>query len=447
MRRMRRALVTLMLLTAMVTLAAGPATADHTLPTGADEWYDDGWDDPWSDEGWSDDPCLDPTLSDAEFEACLGDIDDPWGGDDWGDGPWSDDPCLDPTLSDAEFEACLGDMGDPWGDAPWGDDPSGDDPWDDEPWDDEPWDQGGFGIGPWDAPEVDPAAAEDAVASMEEAIDACFEAADDLGWCLLDAIDILFGELFPFDEELDQPWPGEGGFGDEPWFDDGLDPVDDPDAEREIVARFEQLIPEEWRSRIVSIELETDGPEGIVAAVEPTTGNLSEWTLYVDPADAGYELDTTLIHEFAHVMTLNETQLDAQFVWSDREYEEAAESCPTYFTGEGCALSGSYIAEFVDLFWDPIMGEFEAIEDARSQWEWEEAMRDFYDRYADHFVSDYAATNPAEDISESFTAFVLAPELPDGDTVAEQKVLFFARFDELVELREAIRAALQESDE
>lgn len=179
-----------------------------------------------------------------------------------------------------------------------------------------------------------------------------------------------------------------------------------------------------------------------MAAVEPLTDTLDQWALYVDPADRSFELDHTLIHEFAHVMTLNDSQLDAQLVYSDQDLSDAAAACATYFTGEGCAKPDSYMAQFVDAFWDPILEEFRQIETISDDLAWEDAMFDFYDRYADQFVSDYAATNPGEDISESFTAYVMAPELPDGDTIAEQKILFFDRFEELAELRESIRARL-----
>ncbi|MBK9051223.1 MAG: hypothetical protein IPL78_09985 [Chloroflexi bacterium] len=46
-------------------------------------------------------------------------------------------------------------------------------------------------------------------------------------------------------------------------------------------------------------------------------------------------------------------------------------------------------------------------------------------------MTDYAATNPAEDIAETFMAFVLEPK-PNGDTIAEEKVLFFYQYPELV---------------
>ena len=66
-----------------------------------------------------------------------------------------------------------------------------------------------------------------------------------------------------------------------------------------------------------------------------------------------------------------------------------------------------------------------------------EALDDFYYNYEDRFLTDYAATNPEEDIAEAFTFFILSPR-PSGDIVAEQKILFFYDYPELVKLRDGI---------
>ena len=172
-----------------------------------------------------------------------------------------------------------------------------------------------------------------------------------------------------------------------------------------------------------------------MAFVDPDPTDPSRWMLHVDIVDAQNpdELTYTLIHEFAHVLTLNETQVafDMEvFNEPDNEsvYEEAEASCPTYFPGEGCSLRQSYINAFFDAFWSDIYPD------------WLESDPDsdeFYQAYEDQFVTDYAATNPGEDIAESFTAFVLEPK-PDGDTIAEEKVLFFYNYPELVQLRAEI---------
>ena len=56
-------------------------------------------------------------------------------------------------------------------------------------------------------------------------------------------------------------------------------------------------------------------------------------------------------------------------------------------------------------------------------------------------MTDYAATDPSEDIAESFTYFVLWPR-QGGGSVWEQKLDFFYGYPELVELRAGIRTCL-----
>lgn len=210
---------------------------------------------------------------------------------------------------------------------------------------------------------------------------------------------------------------------------------DDAAAHQRIWVIFANLIPAEQRTYISKFVIYTDGPEEVLAAVEPDPDNTRQWILSVDIVDAANpdELTYTLVHEFAHILTLNETQVafdNEVFLQPDDEavYEEAEASCPTYFPGEGCSRGDSYINAFFDQFWADIYED------------WLESDPDsdeFYLSYEDQFVTDYAATNPGEDIAESFTMFVLQPK-PSGDTIAEEKVLFFYDYPELVQLRAEI---------
>ena len=123
--------------------------------------------------------------------------------------------------------------------------------------------------------------------------------------------------------------------------------------------------------------------------------------------------------------------------------DAAVAACPTYFPGEGCSKPNSYINAFFERFWVDIYQEWQDVD--LLQYEDEEAytaaLDEFYADRADDFVSDYAATAPAEDIAESFATFVLKPT-PSGDTVADQKVAFFYDYPELVKLRAEISGRL-----
>lgn len=201
---------------------------------------------------------------------------------------------------------------------------------------------------------------------------------------------------------------------------------------------FSALIPVEERGVISEFGLFTDGVDETMAYVEPIPDSPTEWRIVVDTADMDNRRDFlyTLIHEFGHVLTLNNAQVpfDEVAYFSDDldDAEDAMLSCQTFFTGEGCSRSDSYINAFFDQFWTEIYQENQAIDPDDS-----DALYDFYLAYEDHFVTDYAATNPGEDMAESWTFFVLRPK-PNGDTIAEQKILFFYGYPELVSLREAI---------
>jgi hypothetical protein len=67
---------------------------------------------------------------------------------------------------------------------------------------------------------------------------------------------------------------------------------------------------------------------------------------------------------------------------------------------------------------------------------------DLYARTPKHFVTEYAASSPEEDIAESFAVFILNKKSDAPSTVAEQKTAYFYQFPELVTLRDGIRKGL-----
>lgn len=228
--------------------------------------------------------------------------------------------------------------------------------------------------------------------------------------------------------------------------DDLLSYQDDTDTHQKIWAYYTQLIPLAYRTDLASFVVFTDGVDEVMAAVEQDLTDPEKWVLAVDIVDAQNpeELTYTLIHEFGHLLTLNSEQVEPNpALFEDPEndllYEQALAACPQYFPGEGCSLPNSYINLFVQRFWADLLEEWEEINYIEDDDAYYQALDDFYWNYQDHFVTDYAVTNPGEDIAESWTYFVLQPK-PDGDTIAEQKILFFYDFPELVALRKQIVA-------
>ncbi|MBI5841727.1 MAG: hypothetical protein HZB19_16675 [Chloroflexi bacterium] len=112
--------------------------------------------------------------------------------------------------------------------------------------------------------------------------------------------------------------------------------------------------------------------------------------------------------------------------------------CPQYFAHEGCSLPDSYINSFHGNFWVEIYDEWQRIDRTRNKEQYYEKLNAFYQEHREMFVTDYAVTNPVEDIAETFSFFIFSPK-PAGDTIAEKKIQFFYEYPELVELRDEIQ--------
>jgi hypothetical protein len=212
------------------------------------------------------------------------------------------------------------------------------------------------------------------------------------------------------------------------------DKLDSREVHEAIWHTFTSLIPAKDRSFVTEFAVLSDGSNNILAGVSPTYNNLKEWTLKVDVVNAAnhYGLIYSLLHEFGHLLTLNASQVSP-------DDEQAKSSCPQYFTGEGCSYFNSYMNEFFNRYWSSFYAERQG---TRGQQETQPDLSyDFYLTHADQFLTSYAATNPEEDIAESWTFFILSPK-PEPTSIASQKIIFFYEYPELVALRQEIRNRL-----
>jgi hypothetical protein len=213
----------------------------------------------------------------------------------------------------------------------------------------------------------------------------------------------------------------------------------DPSHE-EIWKLFTKIIPLYYRGDFKLYSVYEDSESDTIASVVQDTSDNTKWNMDINKSlfyDANGKLTIkenthTLIHEFAHVLSLGKTQVD--YLPANLSFESSIdrfkEKCSSTFLSEGCLKKQSYLQAFISQFWTK--EEVVATEEnGQSIYEWQES----------EFVTDYAATNPAEDIAESFTYFVLKPKA-EGKTIAEKKMLFFYQYDELVKLRNLIRNRL-----
>ena len=184
------------------------------------------------------------------------------------------------------------------------------------------------------------------------------------------------------------------------------------------------ILPLEARQKIAEFNLFTDGASNILAYTSPVKeGDVTDNTRfsisidYYDVYDENGEkrdwskLTYTILHEYGHVLLEDETQIDLSRGTGTHD--------PAAF------VEGSFRKNFYDAFWsglgDTGVGDYEA--------------------NPTRYVSRYGANYFHEDIADTFAVFVLG-DVPQGDTVAEEKLRFFWADPDMTALRSAIRQDL-----
>lgn len=160
-----------------------------------------------------------------------------------------------------------------------------------------------------------------------------------------------------------------------------------------------------------TFQIFNDSADDTLAFVDDEDGN-GLWRLAISQKDyeesSAKERSITTIHELAHIITLNSTQFLAPTA-----------DCPNYETDEGCTTATAYLNQFVKNFW-----------------------QNSGDKRETAFITEYASTNPEEDIAESFAYFVVGAGNTNPSQIKNQKLHFFNRFPELAQMRQEIRNGL-----
>ena len=159
--------------------------------------------------------------------------------------------------------------------------------------------------------------------------------------------------------------------------------------------------------------------------------------------------DETVAHELAHIITLAPDQVS----WLELEDSDPA----TYYIYEYDLDTApeSYVNLFFGSFWADIYLEWSdfyyeyGIQYYGEEQLYEENeqtlyvyLDDFYDKYAERFVTEYAAISPVEDVAETFMLFVLEDK-PTGNKVSDKKMRFIYEFPELIEVRDHAQEYLE----
>lgn len=190
---------------------------------------------------------------------------------------------------------------------------------------------------------------------------------------------------------------------------------------------FVKIATPEVASELLTSYTVFDDPESDThASVGQSADDPAFWTLEVNAArEAGLELEQTMVHEYAHLLSLNvdEVALDAP-------------SCTTLVLAEGCALAGSMLVSFHEQFWAPYGSAAPDADNADV-----DVAEAFYSQHEEAFVDDYAATNVVEDFAETYMVFVVE-DRPTSDSAVAEKLGFFWDRPAEVERRDRIRASL-----
>lgn len=189
--------------------------------------------------------------------------------------------------------------------------------------------------------------------------------------------------------------------------------------------RFDELFPADTHPEItLFVAIDAEASDGVDGAMQPNVLHAGEQYLALDTTgfDTAAEADRTMIHEFAHLLTLRTDQVPLNV--------GAPKECAVYDDGTGCPLPTSYLYAWETAFW-PAVVDLDESDDAIAE------------RYVDGgFVTSYAATNPYEDIAEAFAEWVLDDHPSAAGGVVGDKLRFFDDYPEVVALKARVRSAL-----
>ena len=144
---------------------------------------------------------------------------------------------------------------------------------------------------------------------------------------------------------------------------------------------------------------------------DPENGN---WGAPLESYNSNGANSYLLAHEYAHILTLNQ-KYEADITISE-------DDCTEYFLSEGCLRSDSVVNQFYETFYET-----------------EEIFNE------PTYVTEYALTNVAEDIAETFAFAMAQPEIPpltESSSGALRKIHFINNHPHLDGVREKMRSIL-----
>lgn len=188
-----------------------------------------------------------------------------------------------------------------------------------------------------------------------------------------------------------------------------------------------KILPDNLLKDFKEFDISTDGKYGLLAYVQNLDQKGKYWKISIDPADMDdkEEFAKTVIHEFAHYLSLNASQ--AVYINEKTDAESVMEDFDLYTESYLVAKKNSYINQFYNEFWK----DFAIDRNINT------SSQLFYFRHSDEFINTYASTSCAEDFAECFSNYVIPPKV--GLFEKRQKKLdFFDQFSEIKGIKEQI---------
>lgn len=203
-------------------------------------------------------------------------------------------------------------------------------------------------------------------------------------------------------------------------------------AHQQYLDQLYRIMPDQYDDAIDEFVVFRSDSDDVGAYVETTIPYTNDWRYGVsedevqeDPeSDASIEL---MVHEFAHIFSFDQ-------VFTLNQFDS---DCHSYFEDDLCYRKGTYLGDFIAEFWNyQMLTDLESVKEGVGL-----TQAEFYEQYADQFVSDYAATDPAEDFAESFVWYAYGRIAPRG-SVADMKIEFFDRYPYVQDLAKDIESEL-----
>ncbi|TVZ54926.1 hypothetical protein OD91_0164 [Lutibacter sp. Hel_I_33_5] len=179
---------------------------------------------------------------------------------------------------------------------------------------------------------------------------------------------------------------------------------------------IKKVTPTKYLSMIKEFLVFNGEAEQIGGFVTDIDNDLSKWTLgiAIEDIDGDGDLIHIVLHEVAHIITLKKDQVDEN---------KTSDDCKTIGSYSGCVKGNSYLYELYVNYWGDIKKDREEL-----------SKEQLYQKYPDRFVTEYAATNPGEDIAEVITEFIKQPK-SSNTSIANKKINSMYNHSEIVDFR------------